>query len=82
MFIILNKFNFYCFCSLFYEPPDFYTKVENLLEAKNGGISVATGWVANSVDASKHLVTLEDPETSSLFQIEYEKCLIATGERD
>ncbi|XP_050434721.1 apoptosis-inducing factor 1, mitochondrial isoform X2 [Adelges cooleyi] len=60
--------------SLFYEPEPFYTPVEELNTAKNGGISLARGWEVKSIDASNKMVTLQDGK-----QIKYQKCLIATG---
>ncbi|XP_015364379.1 PREDICTED: apoptosis-inducing factor 1, mitochondrial isoform X2 [Diuraphis noxia] len=60
--------------SLFYEPEPFYTPVEELTTAKNGGISLARGWKVESIDVSKKKVKLNDGK-----EISYDKCLIATG---
>lgn len=60
--------------SLFYEPEPFYTPVEELTTAKNGGISLARGWKVESINVSKKKVKLNDGK-----EISYDKCLIATG---
>lgn len=60
--------------SLFYEPEPFYTPVEELTSAKNGGISLARGWKVESINVSKKKVKLNDGK-----EISYDKCLIATG---
>lgn len=73
--------------SLFYEPEDFYTPVDTLVQVEDpastetdpakktyGGIAVARGWTITKLDASKKTATLEDGKT-----IEFEKCLLATG---
>jgi len=39
--------------SLFYEPEPFYTPVEELNTAKNGGISLARGWKVKSINVSE-----------------------------
>lgn len=39
--------------SLFYEPEPFYTPVEELTTAKNGGISLARGWKVESINVSQ-----------------------------
>lgn len=64
----------YMCCSLFYEMEDFYTPVQTLKEAENGGISVARGWSIKRIDATKQIAYLEDNRA-----IKYNKCLIATG---
>lgn len=63
----------FCF-SLFYEPNDFYMKCTELSESENGGVSVARGWHVKSVDVLNKKVELEDG-----YEIQYDKCLIATG---
>lgn len=60
--------------SLFYEPEPFYTPVEELTTAKNGGISLARGWKVESINVSNKKVKLNDGK-----EISYDKCLIATG---
>jgi len=60
--------------SLFYEPEPFYTPVEELNTAKNGGISLARGWKVKSINVSEKKVKLNDGK-----EISYNKCLIATG---
>ncbi|CAH1722531.1 apoptosis-inducing factor 1, mitochondrial isoform X1 [Aphis gossypii] len=60
--------------SLFYEPEPFYTPVEELTTAKNGGISLARGWKVESINVSQKKVKLNDGK-----EISYDKCLIATG---
>lgn len=60
--------------SLFYEPDPFYTPVEELSSAKNGGISLARGWKVESINVSEKKVKLNDGK-----EISYDKCLIATG---
>nr|XP_018901007.1 PREDICTED: apoptosis-inducing factor 1, mitochondrial [Bemisia tabaci] len=59
--------------SLYYEPEDFYTKIEDL-EKDAGGVSVARGWTIVKVDPNERKAILEDGK-----EIKYEKCLIATG---
>lgn len=60
--------------SLFYEPDPFYTPIEELASAKNGGISLARGWKVESINVSEKKVKLNDGK-----EISYDKCLIATG---
>lgn len=60
--------------SLFYEPNDFYTSVQNLTEKENGGVAVAMGWNVKKIDAFRKVAYLEDDT-----EITYDKCLIATG---
>lgn len=60
--------------SLFYEPEPFYTPVEELNTAKNGGISLARGWKVKSINVLEKKVKLNDGK-----EISYNKCLIATG---
>lgn len=60
--------------SLFYEPEPFYTPVEELNVAKNGGISLARGWKVESINVLEKKVKLNDGK-----EINYDKCLIATG---
>ena len=49
--------------SLLYEPMPFYTPVKELEEAKNGGISVATGRRVVKIDATNQIAHLEDGAT-------------------
>lgn len=60
--------------SLFYEPREFYTNVDNLMESDKGGVAVATGWKVTRIDATNNIAVLEDG-----YEIKYDKCLIATG---
>lgn len=60
--------------SLYYEPPEFYTKVENLISSDKGGVAVATGWKIERIDPLKKIAILDDG-----YEIKYDKCLIATG---
>ncbi|XP_076231623.1 apoptosis inducing factor isoform X2 [Calliopsis andreniformis] len=60
--------------SIFYEPQEFYTNVNNLIESDKGGVAVATGWKVTKIDVPNKTVTLEDNS-----EIKYDKCLIATG---
>ncbi|CAH1993946.1 unnamed protein product [Acanthoscelides obtectus] len=60
--------------SLFYEPDDFYTKCQELMENPNGGVAVARGWQVIEVDVIAKKAILEDG-----YAIHYDKCLLATG---
>lgn len=60
--------------SLLYEPMPFYTPVRELSEAKNGGISVATGRRVVKIDTVNQVAHLEDGA-----KVKYGKCLLATG---
>ena len=60
--------------SVFYEPTDYFFSVKELLENKNGGVSVIRGKKVVKVDPVSQIVFLDSGE-----QIAYEKCLIATG---
>ncbi|XP_034171428.2 apoptosis inducing factor isoform X1 [Osmia lignaria lignaria] len=60
--------------SIFYEPPEFYSKIKHLIESEKGGVAVATGWKVTKIDVSNKIVTLDDG-----YEIKYDKCLIATG---
>ncbi|KAK2586132.1 hypothetical protein KPH14_001406 [Odynerus spinipes] len=60
--------------SLFYEPREFYTNVDNLMQSDKGGVAVATGWKVIKIDATNKIAVLEDGH-----EIKYDKCLIATG---
>lgn len=60
--------------SIFYEPQEFYAKVNNLIESDKGGVALATGWKVTKIDVPNKTVTLEDN-----YEIKYDKCLIATG---
>ncbi|XP_043267020.1 apoptosis-inducing factor 1, mitochondrial [Venturia canescens] len=60
--------------SLFYEPPEFYAKVEHLAESDKGGVAIASGWKVTKIDPYKKIAVLEDG-----YEIKYDKCLVATG---
>ncbi|XP_043260548.1 apoptosis-inducing factor 1, mitochondrial isoform X1 [Colletes gigas] len=60
--------------SIFYEPQEFYSNVNSLIESDKGGVAVATGWKVIKIDVQTKTVTLEDG-----YEIKYDKCLIATG---
>ncbi|KZC15042.1 Putative apoptosis-inducing factor 1, mitochondrial [Dufourea novaeangliae] len=60
--------------SIFYEPAEFYSQVNNLVESDKGGVAVATGWKVTKIDVQNKTVTLDDG-----YELKYEKCLIATG---
>ncbi len=62
--------------SLFFEPNEFYLESKDLENEPKGGIAVIRGWTATKVDAENKKVTLDDGT-----EIEYDKCLIATGIR-
>lgn len=61
-------------CSIFYEPHEFYSNVNDLIESDKGGVAVATGWKITKMDVPNKTVTLDDN-----YEIKYDKCLIATG---
>lgn len=60
--------------SIFYEPQEFYSNPDSLIESEKGGVSVVRGWKVSKVDVVNKTVTLEDG-----YQIKYDKCLLATG---
>ncbi|KAG5324194.1 AIFM1 factor, partial [Acromyrmex heyeri] len=60
--------------SIFYEPQEFYSNVTNLIESDKGGVAVAMGWKVTKIDVINKTVTLENG-----YEINYNKCLIATG---
>lgn len=60
--------------SVFYEPQDYYFSVKELLENKNGGVSVIRGKRVVKIDPVSQIVVFDSGE-----EISYEKCLIATG---
>ena len=60
--------------SIFYEPHEFYSNVNDLIESDKGGVAVATGWKITKMDVPNKTVTLDDNS-----EIKYDKCLIATG---
>lgn len=60
--------------SLFYEPDDFYVQCKDLLTSANGGVAVARGWSISSLDVVERKAYLENGQ-----EINYGKCLIATG---
>lgn len=59
---------------MFYEPPEFYLNVSDLVESEKGGVAVATGWNVKKIDVSNKTAYLQDD-----YKIKYDKCLIATG---
>lgn len=60
--------------SLYFEPPAFYTPVEELSASPKGGISVLSGQKVIKIDPKAQIAFLADGT-----QIGYDKCLIATG---
>ena len=60
--------------SLFYEPPEFYAKVDQLINTEKGGVAIASGWKVKKIDPYTKTAVLEDG-----YEIKYDKCLIATG---
>ncbi|XP_015119109.1 apoptosis-inducing factor 1, mitochondrial [Diachasma alloeum] len=60
--------------SLYYEPPEFYANVDNLMKSDKGGVAVATGWTVKNIDPFNRIAILDDG-----YEIKYDKCLIATG---
>lgn len=61
-------------CSLFYEHDDFYSDIDSLMSAKNGGVAVARGWSVTKLDPMNRKAYLDDGK-----EISYRKCLVATG---
>lgn len=60
--------------SLFYEPKEFYSTVENLISSDKGGVAVASGWRVKKIDPYNKTAILDDG-----YEIKYDKCLLATG---
>lgn len=60
--------------SIFFEQPDFYCKPEELDEKENGGVAVARGLKVMKLNVHERRAYL-----SNGTEVEYEKCLIATG---
>ncbi|KAF8788067.1 apoptosis-inducing factor 1, mitochondrial-like [Argiope bruennichi] len=60
--------------SIFYEHPSFYFSMKELLDNKNGGISVIRGKKVVKIDPAAQVVYLDKGE-----KISYKKCLVATG---
>jgi len=60
--------------SLYFEPPAFYTPLEELKDSPKGGISILSGQKVVRVDPKAQVAFLADGT-----QIGYDKCLIATG---
>ncbi|XP_033330992.2 apoptosis inducing factor isoform X2 [Megalopta genalis] len=60
--------------SIFYEPNEFYTNVDSLVESDKGGVAIAAGWKVTKIDVQNKTVTLDDG-----YEVKYDKCLIATG---
>ncbi|XP_011498552.1 PREDICTED: apoptosis-inducing factor 1, mitochondrial [Ceratosolen solmsi marchali] len=60
--------------SLYYEPPEYYMKVNDLEKSEKGGVAVVTGWDVKKIDATNRVAYLQDD-----YEIKYDKCLIATG---
>ncbi|KAJ0172437.1 hypothetical protein K1T71_011587 [Dendrolimus kikuchii] len=63
--------------SVTYEPPSFYTPVEEL-ERSGGAASIARGWRVVRIDPDKHEAELRAPGDERAL-VRYDKCLIATG---
>jgi programmed cell death 8 (apoptosis-inducing factor) len=70
-----NYFIFLLYFSIFYEPKEFYTNVDQLISSDKGGVAVAMGWKVKKIDIINKTVILEDG-----YEVKYNKCLIATGE--
>jgi len=70
-----RKVILYFYYSIFYEPKEFYTNVDQLMSSDKGGVAVAMGWKVKRIDVVNKIVILEDG-----YEIKYNKCLIATGE--
>ncbi|XP_034942342.1 apoptosis-inducing factor 1, mitochondrial [Chelonus insularis] len=60
--------------SIYYEPKEFYSKVEDLIASDKGGVAVASGWKVKELDSYNKIAVLDDG-----YEIKYNKCLIATG---
>lgn len=60
--------------SIFYESEDYFFSVKEMLENKNGGVSVIRGKKVVKIDPVSQTVHLDTGE-----EIKYEKCLLATG---
>ncbi|XP_067348244.1 apoptosis-inducing factor 1, mitochondrial isoform X2 [Channa argus] len=60
--------------SIYFQPPSFYIKPEELDSAVNGGVAVLTGKKVVHMDVRGNKVKLDDD-----IEISYDKCLIATG---
>lgn len=60
--------------SIFYEPDDFYTEAKDLAEAPNGGVTVVRGYHVKRLSVDERKAILDDGT-----EIQYGKCLIATG---
>ncbi|XP_059207474.1 apoptosis-inducing factor 1, mitochondrial isoform X2 [Centropristis striata] len=60
--------------SIYFQPPSFYIKAEELASADNGGVAVLTGKKVVHMDVRGNKVKLDDDT-----EISYDKCLIATG---
>ncbi|KAM3601151.1 uncharacterized protein V6R79_008438 [Siganus canaliculatus] len=60
--------------SIYFQPPSFYIKAEELDSAENGGVAVLAGRKVVHMDVRGNKVKLDDDT-----EISYDKCLIATG---
>uniref|UniRef100_A0A8C6TN37 Apoptosis-inducing factor 1, mitochondrial n=1 Tax=Neogobius melanostomus TaxID=47308 RepID=A0A8C6TN37_9GOBI len=60
--------------SIYFQPPSFYIKPEDLTTAENGGVAVLSGKKVIQMDVRGNKVKLDDDT-----EISYDKCLIATG---
>lgn len=60
--------------SIFYEPNDFYTEAKDLSESPNGGVTVVRGYQVKKISVDEKKAILDDGT-----EIQYGKCLIATG---
>lgn len=60
--------------SIFFEPEEFYIASEQVENEPKGGIAVIRGWTVTKLDPEKKIAFLDDGT-----EIQYEKCLLATG---
>lgn len=60
--------------SLFFEPDEYYSNINDLPTSENGGVSVCTGYTVHKIDVVNRIATLADGH-----EIKYDECLIATG---
>lgn len=60
--------------SIFYEPDAFYTDAKDLNESPNGGVTIVRGYHVNRLMVDEKKAVLDDGT-----EIQYGKCLIATG---
>uniref|UniRef100_A0A8C5GJU0 Apoptosis-inducing factor 1, mitochondrial n=1 Tax=Gouania willdenowi TaxID=441366 RepID=A0A8C5GJU0_GOUWI len=60
--------------SIYFQPPSFYIKAEELGSSENGGVAVLTGRKVVHMDVRGNKIKMDDGS-----EISYDKCLIATG---